>query len=632
MNHYSIWRYILIVALISLGVIYALPNLYGDDPAVQVSTKGGITLPTTLRSSIETVLQQQQIPFKSVVLDESENDYLVRLVNPESQAKAQDVIQATLGDAYTVALNLAPRTPTWLQAIGAQSMKLGLDLRGGIHFLYQVDVENMQKERVKSDMRAIGDQLRATMIRYTALLPINNGTALSVHFNDQSSQSQALTLLQKNFPDYTITTSQSAGWYALNMMMLPTALQNLKEYAVSQNITILNRRINGLGVSEPVIAQQGPDQISIDLPGIQDTARAKEEIGAVATVRFQLVDTDHDAVSAAQTGLIPFGDTLYRFNGTPVLLKNQVVLGGTSITSATTGFDQNGRPAVNITVGGDGLDYFNQVTSNNVGKPMATLYIQTEVAKKLVNGKVQLESHQVEKIINIATIQGALGRDFQIMGLESTNYAKDLALQLQSGAYAAPLLLVEEQVVGPSMGQQNIAMGVKACEIGSLFVFLFMLFYYRLFGLVADMALTLNVVFVVAIQSLLGFTMTLPGIAALVLTVGMAVDANVLINERIREELRLGMSPQAAIAAGYDRAFTTIVDANITTLIVASVLFSLGTGPVQGFAVTLTIGLLTSMVTSIFFTRSVINLVYGRKHHLKTLSIGIRLPSRAAND
>lgn len=631
MNHYSIWRYILIVILVSLGVLYALPNLYGDDPAVQVSIKGGEPLPSTLLSSIETVLQQQHIPFKSVVVDGS--DYLIRLINPETQAKAQDVIQATLGDSYIVALNLAPRTPAWLQALGAQSMKLGLDLRGGIHFLYQVDVENMQKERVKNDMRAMGDQLRNSSIRYMAILPTNNGTALSLHFTDQSSRDQALSLIQKNFSDYTATSNQFGSYYLLNLVMMPDALQKLKEYAVSQNITILNRRINALGVSEPVIAQQGADQISIDLPGIQDTARAKEQIGAVATVRFQLVDTDHDASTVAQTGLVPFGDTLYHFNGNPVLLKNQIVLNGSSITSATSAFDQNGRPAVSITVGGDGVDYFNQVTGNNIGKPMATIYLQTEIQKKLVNGEIQLESHQVEKIINIATIQGALGRDFQIMGLDSTGYARDLALQLQSGAYAAPLVAVEEQVVGPSMGQQNIAMGVKACEIGSLFVFLFMLFYYRVFGLVADLALTLNVVFVVAIQSLLGFTMTLPGIAALVLTVGMAVDANVLINERIREELRLGMSPQAAIAAGYDRAFTTIIDANVTTLIVASVLFSLGTGPVQGFAVTLTIGLLTSMLTSIFFTRSIINLIYGRKHHLKTLSIGMRVKRMtAAND
>ena len=630
MNHTSIWRYIFIVVLISLGILYALPNLYGDDPAVQVSIKGGADLPTTLVAPITAVLQEQHIAFKSIVADG--NDYLIRLDNPETQAHAQDVIQATLGDSYTVALNLAPRTPAWLQAIGAQSMKLGLDLRGGIHFLYQVDVDSMLKERVKGDMRAIGDQLRDGMIRYTAILPINNGTGLSVRFNDASARDQASSVIQKNFPDYTVTPSQSGAFYSVDLTMMPTALQNLKEYAVSQNITTLNRRINALGVSEPVIAQQGADQISIDLPGIQDTARAKEEIGALATVQFRLVDTDHDAASVAQSGLVPFGDTLYRFNGTAVLLKNQIVLAGTSITSAISALDQNGRPAVSITVGGDGLNYFNDVTSNNVGKPMATVYIQTEIKKTLVNGAIHLQSTQVEKIINIATIQSALGRDFQIMGLDSANAASDLALQLQSGAYAAPFVAVEEQVVGPSMGQQNIAMGVKACEIGSLFVFLFMMFYYRVFGLVADLALTLNVIFVVAVQSLMGFTMTLPGIAALVLTVGMAVDANVLIYERIREELRLGMSPQAAIAAGYDRAFTTIVDANVTTLIVASVLFSLGTGAVQGFAVTLSIGILTSMFTSIFVTRSIINLIYGRVHHLKSISIGIKMKMTAANE
>jgi preprotein translocase subunit SecD len=345
-----------------------------------------------------------------------------------------------------------------------------------------------------------------------------------------------------------------------------------------------------------------------------------------------LQDTDHDAATAARTGVVPFGDTLYNYQGQPVLLKNQVILSGSSITSATTGIGQDGRPTVNITVGGDGVSYFNKMTAQNIGKPLAVVYTQTQVDKKLVDGKVELTSRETNKVINIATINSALGRNFEIMGLQSLEYAKDLALQLQSGAYAAAVVPVAENVVGPSMGAENIAMGVKACEIGSLFVFIFMILYYRVFGMVADVALVLNVVFVVAIQSVLGFTMTLPGIAALVLTVGMAVDANVLIDERIREELRLGMSPQAAIAAGYGRAFTTIVDANVTTLIVAAVLFALGTGPVKGFAVTLTIGLLTSMITAIFFTRAFINLIYGSRQHLKQLSIGIKIKHQQASN
>jgi preprotein translocase subunit SecD len=622
MNRYATWKYILIVILIVLGIIYALPNIYGDDAAVQVTMKGGMVLPADLTPTIEKALSSQKIAVKSV--EKEPTDYLVRLVNEDDQSKAQDVLQATLGDKYTVALNLAPRTPQWLQSIGATPMKLGLDLRGGIHFLYQVDVKNMLKERLKSDMHSIGDQLRGDMIRYTGISQLDNNGVL-LRFASAAARDQATDVIRKNFSNYTITPRQQGASYILELTMNPQAVQKLKEYAVSQNITVLNRRINALGVSEPVIAQQGADQISIDLPGIQDTARAKQQLGTVATIRLQLQDTEHDAATAARTGVVPFGDTLYNFQGQPILLKNTVILKGSSITSATSGLGQDGRPNVSITVGGDGVSYFNKMTANNVGKPLAVVYTQTHVDKKLVNGKIQLTSRQVDKIINVANINSALGRNFQIMGLDSMDYAKDLALQLQSGAYSAPLVPVAEDVVGPSMGAENIAMGVKACEIGSLFVFVFMLIYYRLFGLVADFALVLNVIFVVAIQSILGFTMTLPGIAAVVLTVGMAVDANVLIDERIREELRLGMSPQAAIAAGYNRAFTTIVDANVTTLIVAVVLFALGTGAVQGFAVTLTIGLLTSMVTAIFFTRALVNLIYGSRKHVQNLSIGIKL-------
>lgn len=624
MNRYPAWKYILIVILTVLGVIYALPNLYGDDAAVQISIKGGAALPAALAPTIEQALTQQKIPYKSVVMEPT--DYLVRLVNAADQSKAQDVLQATLGDQYTVALNLAPRTPQWLQAIGASPMKLGLDLRGGIHFLYQVDVQGMIKQRIKSDMHSIGDQLRDAMVRYTGISPLGNN-GLLLRFANDDTRSQASALIRKNFPSYVVTQRQQGASYILELTMTPSAIQKLKEYAVSQNITVFNQRVNALGVSEPVIAQQGDDQIAIDLPGIQDTARAKQLLGAVATIRLQLQDTDHDAQTAARTGVVPFGDTLYTYQGQPVLLKNQVILSGSSITSATTGIGQDGRPTVNITVGGDGVSYFNKMTADNIGKPLAVVYTQTQVDKKIVDGKVKLTSRETNKVINIATINSALGRNFQIMGLQSLGYAKDLALQLQSGAYAAAVVPVAEDVVGPSMGAENIAMGVKACEIGSLLVFVFMIVYYRVFGLVADVALILNVIFVVAIQSVLGFTMTLPGIAALVLTVGMAVDANVLIDERIREELRLGMSPQAAISSGYGRAFTTIVDANVTTLIVAAVLFALGTGPVKGFAVTLTIGLLTSMITAIFFTRAFINLIYGGRQHLKKISIGIRMKS-----
>lgn len=628
MNRYPAWRYILILVLLVLGVLYALPNWYGDDPAIQISQKASSIPVKNITSQVETALTQAKISYLSV--SHTGRNTLVRLSQVDDQARAQDIIQVTLGKDYSVALNLAPKTPRWLQAIGAKPMKLGLDLRGGIHFLYQVDTQGMVKERVKSDMHALAAQLRDQNIRYSSISQTHD-KGFQVTLRSAGDHNNVLSMVEKNFQNYQAQTQQSDGKFTIKLTMRPLAITNLVHYAVSQNITILNRRVNALGVSEPVIAPQGADQISIDLPGVQDSARAKQQIGAVATVRMQMQDTQHDAARAAATGVVPFGSTLYKFEGRPVLLKNQIVLAGSDITSATTGVDQNGRPAVNLTVGGAGVALFNKITAANIGKPMATVYVQTVIDKKLVDGKVKMVPRQVIKIINIATIQSALGRNFQIMGLESMQYAKDLALQLQSGAYAAPIVPVAEQVVGPSMGQQNIDLGVKACIIGSLFVFVFMLFYYRLFGLVADMALVLNVIFVVAVQSLMGFTMTLPGIAALVLTVGMAVDANVLINERIREELRLGMSPQAAISAGYDRAFVTIIDANVTTLIVAAILFMFGTGPVQGFAVTLTIGLITSMITAIFFTRAVINLIYGRRKQIKQLSIGIRIADKSTS-
>lgn len=628
MNRYPAWRYILILVLIVLGVIYALPNWYGDDPAVQISQKTSSLPVTNVTAQVKAALTKAKIPYLSVKQDDRTT--LVRLSRVDDQSRAQDIIQATLGKDYSVALNLAPKTPAWLQAIGAKPMKLGLDLRGGIHFLYQVDTQGMVKERVKSDMHALASQMRDQEIRYSSISE-NGKDGFQVTLRSAQDHDKVLNMVEKNFHSYQAQTEQSNGKYTIRLRMLPLAVTNLTRYAVSQNITILNRRVNALGVSEPVIAPQGADQISIDLPGVQDSARAKQQIGAVATVRMQMQDTQHDAAQAAATGVVPFGSTLFTFEGRPVLLKNEVVLAGSDITNASTGVDQNGRPAVNLTVGGAGVSLFNKITAANIGKPMATVYIQTVIDKKLVDGKIKMVPRQVSKIINIATIQSALGRNFQIMGLESMQYAKDLALQLQSGAYAAPIVPVAEQVVGPSMGQHNIDLGVKACIIGSLFVFVFMLLYYRLFGFVADLALILNVIFVVAVQSLMGFTMTLPGIAALVLTVGMAVDANVLINERIREELRLGMSPHAAISAGYDRAFVTIVDANVTTLIVAAILFMFGTGPVQGFAVTLTIGLITSMITAIFFTRALINLIYGGRKQIKQLSIGIRIAKKSTS-
>ncbi len=622
MNRYPAWRYVLMFILIFLGFLYAIPNFYGEDPAIQLTPREAVTISAGIVGQVDDILKQQNIPVKSVKVDEKTNSALIRFNDTEEQLKAQDFLQAGLGNKYSVALNLAPRTPKWLQAIGAKPMKLGLDLRGGIHFLLNVDVKTLLKQRFTADVHAFGRRLRNAKIRYSGIT--TEGTnKLVIRFRNAASQDSALSILKRNFPDYDFIKSDSG--YNINASIRPQALVRIEQDAVTQNLTILRNRVNELGVAEPVIRQQGKDQISVDLPGIQDTARAKKIIGKVATVRLQLVDTEHDAAAAARTGIVPFGTTLYRYEGRPYLLKNQVVLSGQSILNASSIIDENGRPAVSIRVGGSGVAFFNKITGENVGKPMATVYVETKTVKKVVDGKVVDVPEKTERIINIATIISALGNSFQITGLETMAYAKDLALLLRSGAYVAPLTFIQERLVGPSLGKENIRMGVLSCEVGSLLVILFMALYYRLFGLVANFALIMNVVFVVAIQSILGATMTLPGIAALVLTVGMAVDANVLINERIREELRLGMSPQASIRAGYDRAFSTIVDANVTTLIVAIILFALGTGPVQGFAVTLTIGLLTSMVTAIFFTRAIINLIYGGRKNLKHLSIGIKV-------
>ncbi|ABX77658.1 protein translocase subunit SecD [Coxiella burnetii] len=620
MNRYPLWRYILLAVLIIISLIYALPNLYGEDPAIQISAKNSAPI-EAVEEKIKSTLNAQHISYLSV--RPVDNTVLVRFPSTEDQLKAQDVIQAVVGTDYSVALNLAPRTPRWLQAIGAKPMRLGLDLRGGIHFLLDVDVGAMVKAQETGDLHTMSTALREARIRYTEMSSDQNG--VMIHFRDQAARDQARTLLEKQFPDYRFEATASS----LRGTISITALHQIQQNAVDQITTILRNRVNELGVAEPVIQQQGESQISVDLPGIQDTARAKDIIGKVATIRLQLVDVEHDAETASSTGTVPFGSKLYTFEKQPVLLKQQVVLKGTSIINASSVIGEDGRPAVRVRVSGSDVPSFNRITGENVGKPLAVVYVETQTTRHLVDGKVVTQHRQIERIINIATIQTALGNDFQITNLSTMDYAKNLALLLRSGAYPVPVDFVQERVVGPSLGQENIHMGVLSTEIGALLVIVFMAFYYRLFGVIADIALALNIVFIVAVLSILGATLTLPGIAGIVLTVGMAVDANVLINERIREELRNGMSPQASIKAGYDRAFATIVDANVTTLIVMIILFALGSGPVQGFAVTTTIGLLSSMVTAIFFTRAVVNLVYGRRRASR-LSIGINAKSAEA--
>lgn len=629
MNRYSVWQYILLAGLIIFGVLYAAPVFYGDSPAIQVSAQDGHPLQAAIKQKIATALKKQQLPYESI--QRQKNSYLIRFDDTRVQLKAQGVLEASLGSQYAVALNLSPNTPSWLQALGARPMKLGLDLRGGVHFLLQVDVDAMLKGRVKNDIHAISSELRKNRIRYSSIKALPSTSAglpqagMRIGFRTEKACDAAIDQLKPDFTDYQYTKEQKNGQYVLLAKMTQQTIVKLSQYAVDQNMVILRNRVNDLGVAEPVIRQQGKDQISVDLPGIQNMARAQEMIGKVAVVRFQLVDTDHDAEQVLSSGVVPFGSSLYRNeDGRPVLLKNQIVLQGRSVTNASATLDQNGRPAVSVQVSGSEVNKFSRITTDNIGKPLAVLYIETKPVTRVVNGKVKTHFVQEAKVISVATIQSTLGHRFQITGLQSMQYSKNLALQLRSGAYLAPVKFVQKSLVGPSMGQANIDRGVVSVIVGSLLVIVFMAIYYRLFGLIADAALILNVVILVALMALLGFTLTLPGIAAIVLTVGMAVDANVLINERIREELRNGVTPQAAIYAGYERAFTTIVDANVTTLIVAVVLFALGNGPVRGFAVALTIGLLISMVTAIFFTRALVNLVYGGRQ-VSQLSIGIRV-------
>ncbi|MDF3055247.1 MAG: secD [Gammaproteobacteria bacterium] len=621
LNQYPLWKYLLLIGMTVLALIYALPNAFGEDPAVQISTKNNAEMPEAVLTQTKDVLAAQAITYISAG-NFDEHDLIVRFTNTTDQLKARDAIKATLGDDYIVALNLAPRTPSWLTALGARPMKLGLDLRGGVNFLLKVDIDTVVKARQEGDATNMASELREKKIRYATTPRVFDGK-VQIRFKTADDQSAALKQLSSAFPDYTFTAPTDDTQFTLVGVINPNALTNSTNYAVDQNMSTLNNRVNELGVSEAIVQRQGKDQISVDLPGIQDTARAKDLIGKTATLRFQLVDVDNN-LQAAIAGVVPLGSRLYEYDGTPILLKNQAVLTGNSITYATATTAQDGRPAVSIRLGGGGEGIFSRVTAENIGKPLAVVYVETISDTQMIDGKPVTANKQVERIINVATIQSALGNNFEITGLSDSRYAQNLALLLRSGALSAPVSIIQERTVGPSLGAANIHKGVMSVLVGSLLVFLFMIAYYRMFGLVANTALLLNIIFIVAVLSLLGATLTLPGIAGIVLTVGMAVDANVLINERIREELRNGMSPQAAIHAGYDRAFSTIIDANVTTLLVAIILFSLGSGSVKGFAITLSIGIITSMITAIFFTRGIVNLIYGGRT-VKHLSIGIRV-------
>ncbi len=624
LNRYPLWKNLLLIALILFGLIYAAPNIFGYDTAVQISPKNSAAMDAGLPDQIKQLLATQNISYISMQKEKEQDNLTIRFSSADAQLKGRDLIRETLGDNYIVALNLAPRTPGWLAALGAHPMKLGLDLRGGVNFVLDVDTADVIKTRQEADANSMAAELRENNIRYAGISrQVGKPVIL---FRDSETRDKALSLLSGHFTDYTLTASGSGDQSVIVIVMTPTAQVNIINYAVEQNMGILSNRVNELGVSEAVVQRQGQNQISVDLPGIQDTTRAKDIVGKTATLRLQLVDMESDLQSAI-AGNVPLGSRLYNFEGSPVLLKNQVILMGSSITYASAMMGENGKPAVSIRLGGGGERLFSKITAENVGKPLAVVYVETVPQVTMVNGKSVATQKQNERIINIATIQTVLGNNFEITNLNDTKYAQNLALLLRSGALVASVAIIQERTVGPTLGAENIRKGIISVIVGALAVIVFMALYYRIFGLVADLALLLNIIFIIAILSLLGATLTLPGIAGIVLTVGISVDANVLIFERIREELRNGISPQASIHTGYDRAFVTIVDANVTTLIVTMILFALGSGVVKSFAITLTIGVITSMITAIFFTRAIINWIYGGRS-VKNLSIGIKVDKR----
>ncbi len=599
-----------------LGVIYALPNVYGNDPSVQLASVAAAKFDSQqLQGAIKKQLTQAGLPIKA--LEISPTQILVRFENTDAQLKAADLLRDTMGENVTVALNLAPATPSWLRALGASPMYLGLDLRGGVHFLLEVDMVaaiKQAEERYMMDIRAL---MRSEKIRYESIAKDNG--ILKVVLKDAADKAKAIEVLDRDFRNLDISESLTQA-NELLVKLSDKELLETKKTAVEQNITTLHNRVNEIGVAEPVIQRQGDDRIVVQLPGIQDTTRAKEILGKTATLEYRLVDVEHDLQKALQ-GQVPIGSRIYReMNGSPILLDRRVIVTGGEIVDAAYVPDQDGRPAVSITLNGLGAKKMGTMTQKNVGKPMAVVFIEYKSENKLVDGKKIHKREKVEKVISVATIRDAFSKRFQTTGLNSPEEARNLALLLRAGALAAPVEIVEERTVGPSLGQDNINKGVMSAAVGLLVVMTFMTVYYKVFGLIANCALVFNIAVLIALLSMIQATLTLPGIAGIVLTMGMAVDANVLIYERIKEEIRSGTAIQTSIYLGFEKAFATIFDSNITTLLVAVVLFMFGTGPVKGFAVTLSLGIITSMFTAIWGTRMLVNWIYGERP-VKKLSI-----------
>tara|TARA_R110002110_G_scaffold404606_1_gene623153 strand:- start:178951 stop:180813 length:1863 start_codon:yes stop_codon:yes gene_type:complete len=619
LNRYPLWKNLLLVGILLVGFIYALPNLFGEDPAVQVIPTTGYKIDAQMEKNIGSRLEQAGIAFKSV--SNVDNTLLIRLSDEGAQLKTKEIIKAEVGGNYITALNLAPKTPYWLSVLGANPMKLGLDLRGGVHFLMEVDVDGALDRYVDSALGEVRSIMRENKVRYSRLHKLKTELGVKIVFDSEARLQQAKTLMNKSFQEYDLVQKKENNDFQLICHIKQARLQELRNATVEKSITTLRNRVNELGVAEAVVQRQGANHIVVELPGIQDTARAKDILGKTATLAFFL--EAEEAANQRNVNVAPAGTKWYNDrNGRPILLSKRVILTGDSIIGAMVGADgQTGQPAVHVNVANKGLAIWQKATSANVGRGLGVIYQETKTDFIQINGEVVKKNRTDESLISFATINSPLGSRFQITGL-TLNEAQDLSLLLRAGSLPAIITIVEERTVGPSLGQENIKLGQISIAVGLGLVLICMVLYYSVFGIIANLALVINVILLVAILSLVGATLTLPGIAGIVLTIGMAVDANVLIFERIREELRAGVSAQAAIYSGFERAFITIVDANLTTLIVAVILFSVGTGPVRGFAVTLSIGILTSMVTAIAGTRAMVNLVYGGRT-VQKLRVGI---------
>lgn len=616
LNKFPLWKYLLIVAVLTIGLVYSAPNLYPNDPAIQIS--GSSTARNITESDVDRAAQALRdagIEVKSGAIEQ--NAGLIRLTALGDQLPAKDVVSRALGDGFVVALNLAPTTPDWLRSLHATPMKLGLDLSGGVHFLLEVDMEKAVDTRLNVYENDVKTLLRKERVRYRSL-PIQNG-AIQLGFNSAEDRSQAERLISGNFNDFNITDSEQGSLQVLRLALTEAKLTEIRNYAIQQNLTTVRNRVNELGVAEPLVQRQGANRIVVELPGVQDTAEAKRILGKTANLEFRLAATP-DAPRAS-TESFEFREA----GRPPVDLERSLIITGDQVTDAQASYDENGRPQVNIRLDGHGGDLMNRATRSNVGRSMAVIFIEQRPITRTVNKVVDGVEQPVEvqgfvedkKIISLATIQSALGSQFRITGLNGQGESSELALLLRAGGLAAPMYFAEERTIGPSLGAENIAKGIESTEWAMVFISLFVILIYRFFGLLATVALAFNLVLLVGLMSIIGATLTLPGIAGIVLTLGMAIDANVLIFSRIREELARGLSVQRAIHEGFDKAFSAIIDSNLTTLLVGGILFALGTGPVKGFAVTMSLGIVTSLFTAIFFTRGMVNLIFGGRNFKK---------------